>query len=74
MGLVKSCAPSQAEIRSGCKTGTPKNGRPSGRLYMVKTESETITKRNRKFFKLLKMTQDDADLDLQCAKIKVAYA
>jgi hypothetical protein len=43
----------------------------SGRLFLVMKEDLEITKRNRKHLKLRKASQDDADIHLEYANIKV---
>jgi hypothetical protein len=45
--------------------------RRSGRSFQVMMENSKITKRSRKYLKLRKASQDDADIDLECANIKV---
>jgi transposase InsO family protein len=45
--------------------------RPSGRSFLVMKENSKISRRNRKFLKLREASPDDADIDLECARITV---
>jgi transposase InsO family protein len=48
--------------------------RASGRSFLVEKENGKITKRNRKYLKLRKAVRDTADIDAECAAIKVVSA